>query len=242
MGWLGEALQVIFGLDAEQRGWRQAVASAERYLRWGAQSRSPGDFEHVLALLDGCPDRSAPGVHLRYRRDRAALEAHVWLTRLALDAFADQAGQAEGHFLAVEEGRKSLAGQIQTARANVQRLEAEGSLISAREERRRLDGLEREAHDLPDLNLDKRGRRAALFAACAPRVAEHREAAGRLLAALRALEGLAPEDRQTREALGAQMDKALADADADWKKLSAQFPAAPAAPAAPAKPPSAPKR
>ena len=246
MGWFSEALAVLFGLDSEQREWREVVASAERYLQWGAQSRSAGDFEHVLDILGRCPDQSAPTVHFLYRRDRAALEAHLWLTRLALDNFVDQADKAASHFEAMEEGRRSLAAQIETARVNVARLEAEGSLISAREERRRLEEMEREARDLPDLNRDKRGRRAALFESCAPQIVEHREAGGRLLAALRALTGLIAEDQQARDRLCAQFDKALAAADADWKALAAQFPAAPAAPpaapGAPARPPSAPRR
>lgn len=239
MGWFSEALAVLFGLDSEQREWREVVASAERYLQWGAQSRSAGDFEHVLDILGRCPDQSAPTVHFLYRRDRAALEAHLWLTRLALDNFVDQADKAASHFEAMEEGRRSLAAQIETARVNVARLEAEGSLISAREERRRLEEMEREARDLPDLAVEKRDRLAAISTSAAPKAQDHREAAAARLAALRALNGLDPEDQSYRDKYAAQFEKSLSALEAVWKELSRELSSA--AKAAPAEKPAPPK-
>jgi hypothetical protein len=217
MGWVGDALKVLFGLDEDQRAWREKVAAAEHHLRWGIQSRQARDFERVLEILAECPEGEPPSAHYRYRRERTAAEAHLWLARLALDQFLEQA-------------QKTAA-----LRTRVKGLEADGSLISAREERRRLEEMEHEARALPDLSGEKRARHAELFGKFGPVVERHRAGAGEGIAALRAASGLAAEDQAARDELGRQFEAALAALEADWKALSAA--GAPTAPApAPGKP------
>jgi hypothetical protein len=228
MGWLGEVLKVLFGLDEEQRAWRDQVAAAEHHLRWGAESRTARDFERVLETLAQCPASDPPAAGYLHRREHAAAEAHRWLARLALDGIRDQAAKSAERFQAREEGRRSLLAQIGAARERVRQLEADGSLISAREERRRLEEMERQARELPDLAAEKRAGHAAVFGRLAPVFAEHRREAGSRLVAWRAVAGLVAEDQAARDELAREFEAALAALDADWKALSAAAPPPPA--------------
>ena len=83
--------------------------------------------------------------------------------------------------------------------------------------------LERDARELPDVGDEKLTRKAALFSASAPRFQQHRDAAGRHLAALRDIKGMVSEDNDIRDKICAQTGKALAELDGDWKKLAAEF-------------------
>lgn len=223
MGWLGDSLKVIFGMDQEQRAWRDAVASAERRLRWGIQGGTAGDFEHALASLAACRDETAPTPHYLYRRERVAVESHLWLAKLTIARLGEEVAKIESHFQAVEEGRRSLFTQIEAARVRVTQMEADGSLISAREERRRLEEMEREAHDLPDLSAEKRARLALVLSSTAPKAQGHRELAAARLAALRALNGLDPEDQAYRDKYAAQFEKSLAAQEEGWKAVSREL-------------------
>jgi len=223
MGWLGDAVKDMFGMDDGQRAWREAVISAERNVRWGAQARSAGDFKRALTALDLCPESSAPGPHYLFRRERAAAESHLWLARLTLENLSRQAAKLDDHFTAVDEGRKSLAAQTEASRTRVVQLEAEGSIISAREERRRLEDMEREGRDLPDLSAERLKRLADLFARGVPLFQEHRGNAGKALEALRAVAGLVPEDAQIRDGHHQQLQATLATLDSAWKELTSQY-------------------
>jgi hypothetical protein len=242
MGWFGDAFKVIFGLDGGLRAWRDQVAAAEHHLRWGLESHEPRDFERVLDILAQCPEGEEPPALYVYRRERAATEAHLWLARLALERLAEQIEKVVEYFEAVEEGRRSLTAQVSSARERVTSLEADGSLISAREERRRLEDMEREAKDLPDLTDDKRQRRAAVFNKLGPVFEKHREQAALRLAALRAVSGLSAQEQAARDEIVRQQDAGLAGLDSDWKALSAAAPPPPPASAAGVKGPAAPAR
>jgi len=233
MGWFGDAFKVIFGFDEGLRAWRDRVAAAEQHLGWGMDSHEVRDFERVLEILDQCPANEQPSAHDRYRCERAATEAHLWLARLALERLAGQIEKMIEYFEGIEEGRRSLTAQVEAARQRVKGLEADGSLISAREERRRLEDMERETQDLPDLSAEKRERRAAIFGKHAPVFELHRDKAALRLAALKAVTGLAAEDLASRDEAARKQDAGLAALEVDWKALSVMAPA----PAAQARPP-----
>lgn len=223
MGWISEALKVIFGMDDEACAYRDSLAAAERYLEWGTRQRRPGDLQEVLKLLEDCPDEQAPNVHYRYRKERTAAETYIHLARLALEGLRAESEKLDSDHVKMRDGRVHLINQIEVSRRRVDDLEADGSLISAREERRRMEDMEREVHDLPDLDQDRQLRRAAAYALSAPRIEDHRQQAGGHLGALRGLAGLTGEDAAFRDKICARFDELLAGVDSDWKTLSASF-------------------
>lgn len=223
MGWIGDTFKALLGFDDEERAFRDTLASAERHVQWGATEPDERDLELALKLLSECPPEDAPNAHYVYRRERASAEAHTCLARLAAEALRIHAQKIEEHFGSVEESHRALVTQAASLRVKVEALEAEGSLISAREERRRLEEMERETHNLPELDTEKQARRAETFSACAPRFAKHREGAAGSLAALRALRGLAAEDRELCDKIVAHIENTLSATEKQWKPLAADF-------------------
>ncbi|HOX06111.1 MAG TPA: hypothetical protein PK280_06895, partial [Planctomycetota bacterium] len=213
MGWLSDALRIVCGMDEDLRAWRDSISAAEHHLRWGIESRQQRDFERALEILAKCPKSDSASPHCRYRRERASAEAHLWLGRLAMDRLAEQLAKVDDYFEAVEEGRRSLRLQLESTRERVRSLEADGSLISAREERRRLEDLERETGHMPDLSAEKRERRAAVLARISPTFENHRSRAEEHLAALRAISALAPEDLAARDEIAKKQESGLAALD-----------------------------
>ena len=247
MGWLGDALRVILGLDEEQRAFRGALANAERYLEWARGGGGGRDLGEALRLLTGCAPEDAPGPHFACRRERLLTEARLLLAEAAAEDLSAAARRIEEHFQSAEEGRRSMAAQIETLRARTVQLEGEGSLISAREEQRRLEELERELRGLPELAEDRRSRSAAALAQAEPAYRQHREAAAQSLAAMRECRGLTAEDLALREKFAGHFAERLTALEERWKRAAAEFgapaarpaaprPAAPAAPAPPAPP------
>jgi len=223
MGWIGDTFKALLGFDDEKHAFRDALANAERYVQWGSAEPSDRDLEEALKLLAECPAREAPNSHYAYRRERAAAEAHACMAHLAAEALRAQARKTDEHFESLQEGRRALLNQTEGLRAKVARMEADGSLISAREERRRLEEMEREGRDLPDLGGERLARRAALLAACRPRFQKHRAGAAASLAAMRDLKDLAAEDAEIRDKIAAHMEKTLNGLDRQWKELAAEF-------------------
>jgi chromosome segregation ATPase len=244
MGWFGDALRVILGLDEEQQAYRQALASAERYLQWSRGEDGERDLEEALRLLEACVPENAPGPHFTCRRERLLTEAHLLLAEAILDELSAAAARIEEHIATAEEGRQAMAVQIDTLRDRTVQLEHEGSLISAREEQRRLEELEREVRALPDLAEDRLARLSAALSKAEPDHRRHREGAARALEAMRGAEGLGKEDRELRDRFSEVFGARLTALDERWKRSAAEFsrPAArppatkPAAPEGPAPP------
>lgn len=225
MGWLGEVFDVFLDGDTPARAWRDKIAAAEHHVRWGLKSMHARDFERALGILDECPDGEPPSPHYAFRRERAAAVAHLKLARLALETYSEQLGKLVEHFQGVEEGRKSLNIQVDAARKHVQQLEAEGSLLSAREERRRLEEMEHEARTLPDLAIEKRDKHSAVHGKHAPTYEEHHDKAVKRLAALRAITDLVSEDQVSRDEAIKRLDGEMSSLEADWKELASAGPA-----------------
>jgi hypothetical protein len=220
MGWIGDTVKALLGFDDEERAFRDSLANAERYVDWGGKGGNPTDLQHALKLLAGCRVEEAPNAHYAYRRDRAAAEAHARLAVQAIDILRAKTQKLEEHFEKVEEGRKSLVSQTEVLRGRVAELEAEGSLISAREERRRLEEMERDVRELPDVVEERVVQIQEALEESAPRYRRHREGAARSIAALKELKGLTPEDREICDTIVGRIEKNLAAVDEGWKTLS----------------------
>jgi len=223
MGWVGDTLKALLGLDGDERVYRDSLANAERYVNWGCTESSAGDLQHALKLLANCNPEDAPNAHYAYRSQRAAAEIHAHLALQALELMQDKSLKLREHFDKIEEGRRSLLSQIEHLRGRVAELENEGSLISAREERRRLEDMDRDARDLPDISIERREKAREVVDDSAPRFRKHRESAANCIAALKKLEGLAPEDRRICEAIVGQVEKNLGELDERWKGVSAEM-------------------
>jgi protein subunit release factor A len=102
-------------------------------------------------------------------------------------------------------------------------MEAEGSLISAREERRRLEEMERETRDMPELAAEKISKGSSATAELHPLYRRHREAAEKSLLAMRAIKGLAGEDADICAKLAAKIEKDLTAADSQWKAIESRL-------------------
>ncbi len=223
MGWIGDTFKALLGFDDEERAFRDTLASAERHVQWGATEPDERDLEVALKLLSECPAENAPNAHYVYRRERAEAEAHTCMARLVAAGLRIHTRKMEEHFESVDESRRALLTQTELLRVKVAELETEGSLISAREERRRLEEMERESRDLPELGTERQARRAGVFSSCAPRFAKHRDGAAGSLAALRALQGLTAEDRELCDKIVAHIEKSLNESEKQWKTLAADF-------------------
>jgi chromosome segregation ATPase len=223
MGWITETLKALFALDDEQRLYRDSLANAERYVQWGTEQSREADLRTALKLLVDCPAEKAPNAHYAYRRWRTQAQAHSRLAAAAVAGLRDKSEKLRDSFNALEEGRRALLHQIEQLRTKVDNLEVEGSLISAREERRRLEEMEREAGELPDMAEEKTARRTAVLDALQPSFKSHREGAATGLAELRKVEGLADEDREVRDVIAEDIERALQQAAQDWKTTLAAF-------------------
>ncbi len=223
MGWIGETFKALLGFDEEERVYRDSLANAERYVDWGCNEASLSDLQQALSLLASCPPEDAPNAHYAYRSGRAAAEVHAHIALQAVEAMQAKSEKLDEYFDNIEEGRRSLLNQIEILRGRVSELEREGSLISAREERRRLEDMERDARDLPDVSLERQTKARDIVDESATRFKNQRENAAKCIAALKALKGLAPEDREISETIVGQIEKNLADLDERWKKVSADM-------------------
>lgn len=237
LGWVLDTFRVLFGLDERSRIYRDNLANAERYLHWGSQSRDGRDYKRALEWAAQCADEASPGPRWNYRKLRVAVTANLELSRLAVVSLEALSRKLNEHYLTLREGRKGLVSQVDNTRRRVAQLEAEGSLISAREERRRLQEMEHEVRELPDIASEERLRRAEVLGRTRSHFQRHREEAGRQLAALRGLADLAVADRSARDGAVAEFERALADLDARWQAMLAEFPASP--PPGPPSPPAA---
>ncbi|MHC4917227.1 MAG: hypothetical protein ACYTGB_17250 [Planctomycetota bacterium] len=223
MGWVGDTLKALFGLDDEQRTFRKSLASAERCLDWRRTEADPRDAQKALQLLAACAPEDAPNAHHAYRRARTEAEAHLFLARNALNGLKKRSEGIRDQFEKLEDGRRSLNSQIESLKGRVSSLEAEGSLISAREERRRLDELEREAREYPDTGAEATSARSEALSALTPSFDRHRRGAAASLELLRTLVGLGADDRQILEQFCSQAERQLGELDEGWKGRVAEL-------------------
>jgi hypothetical protein len=223
MGWIGDTFKALLGLDQEERAYRDRLASAERHVQWGSGENVPRDLEHALKLLAHCPVDEAPTAHCLYRRHRLAAEAHSQLAFQVVRGLQDKIRKLGEHFTSIEEGRRSLLAQAEALRGRVSDLEREGSLISAREERRRLEEMEREARELPDIAGEHKTKTLEALEEATPRFRRHLDGANRGVAALKEVKGLGAQDREICEKITARTEKRLAEVDDLWKKLSSDL-------------------
>jgi len=153
---LQRLLKTLFGLDQEARKYREDLATAERYLRWGGDKGNLRDFERAEAFAAKLDDRNAPNPYARLRRQWVLADASLAFARGRL---AETSMRIESIRKILEdevEGYKNAASQLAELRKRVAALEAEGSLISANAERRRLGEMEHEVGDPPEKVLPRR--------------------------------------------------------------------------------------
>ncbi len=223
MGWIGDTLKALLGFDEEERAYRDSLANAERHVHWGCTQRDASDLMQALALLRECPPEEAPNAHYAYRCVRAAAEAHAHLALQAVEQVQNNNRKLQEHFGHIEEGRKSLLAQIKALQLRVQELENEGSLISAREERHRLEDMEREVREFPDLAQERETKVQEVMTESVPRFTSHRGSSGECVAALKAISGLAAGDAEIRDVIAAEIEGNLIQLDERWKKVSAEM-------------------
>ena len=220
MGWFGDTLKVILGMDEDQHAYRDLLAKAERLVHLGVKEHTPADIIEALSLLAECDRSLAPNAHYSYRYERTKTQAHVVLAGRSTKTLVSRIQNHEELFTSIQEGRTSLRNQIQTLQQKVKNLEAEGSLISAREERRRLEEMEREVRDLPDLNDERARRLADILAEVAPQFKLHRDGAVEGLKILRDIRGLSEEDQAICDKVIQRLESELQDCEKTWNELT----------------------
>ncbi len=223
MGWVGDTFKALFGLDDEHQRFRESLTSAERHLDWSVRGGDPGDLKTALRLLGDCLPDDAPNAHYAYRRWRVAAEAHSALARRALLGMRSRADAVLEEVGKLQDGRRALATQIEALRARVSALESEGSLISAREERHRLEELERDAREYPDIDGEAAAQRGEALSEFSPLFEQHRKGAEAALEALGSVTRLSAEDAKTVNGFRSRTQEEIAALDAEWKGLAADL-------------------
>ena len=153
---------VFLGMKDDSKAFIENLEAAERYLRWGDERRDIRDYQKALRHCEECVDKYAPKSDTLARKYTTLFEIILGIIRLNIAQFVqknDQAlngrGDMEG---AVNSARKAL----QTSLATIEKLEKDGNMIKAKDERSHAEELERNLarleedleHNNPCLKLD----------------------------------------------------------------------------------------
>lgn len=126
--------------DASQ-SFLEPLTMAERYLRWGQERGDIRDYMSSLTQLDLADDENAPKAEMIVRKYSLYQEATVGAIQVMLKKHRELAGQAKETHSELLADQQSLASHIKASQEKIKELKDDGSLISAKEEERRLEEL-----------------------------------------------------------------------------------------------------
>ncbi|MBN2713847.1 MAG: hypothetical protein JXR97_15625 [Planctomycetes bacterium] len=130
---------VVMGNQGASQKFLEPLSMAERYLRWGEERKDLRDFNSALSNLEQANDEDAPKPDLILKKYNIYCEATVGAIRVMLSQFQSVSERAkEGHSDMLLE-QVTLREQIDDGKRKVAELKADGSLISAKEEQKRVD-------------------------------------------------------------------------------------------------------
>ncbi len=146
MGLLADFAQflgsVIFGRRDTLEAFLEPLNMAQRYVRWGEERGDLRDFMSALNCLDQANDEEAPKPSMLVRKYTCYCDATVGAIQLMLSKHRETMASADAAYMELMQEQKKLNEQRRFHARREAELKAEGSLIKAKDEQRRLEEID----------------------------------------------------------------------------------------------------
>ncbi len=130
---------VLLGQKDASQAYAEALAMAERYVRWGTERGDIRDFRSAMDQLDLCRDADAPKSEFVVRKYAGLVNATSGILAGLIRKHKERVSEAGASQGKLSHELSALEGQIEVAKKRAEELKAEGSLIKAQDEERHLN-------------------------------------------------------------------------------------------------------
>jgi hypothetical protein len=142
---------VVLGvLPDNTKAFSENLEMAERYVRWGDERHDVRDYLAAAKHCENCRDEDTPKVDLLLRKYSTLYSALLGIMRVNVEKFRTASKKARQELANMRSEIDGTRKGLNAARTTVDRLEADGNMIKAKEELRHVEEIERHLARLED--------------------------------------------------------------------------------------------